>query len=484
MTGPLSFNFLGESRTIAADGWSPLDASMLWRYNLHYFDDLTADSAAMRTSWHAQALDAWTAANRPASAPGWDPYPTSLRIVNWIKWAYAGNAVPRIACDSLAAQLDWLARRLEFHLGGNHLFANAKALVFGGAFLEGSDARRWLERGLEIIEEELPRQVLPDGGHFERSTMYHALALEDMLDLVNLARAHPALLPQAASFEEISRRMSRWLDAMCHPDGEISFFNDGALGVAPSPGELERYAHDLLGPTRRVGGSCRLEDSGYVRIECLDAVLLADVAPIGPDELPGHAHADTLSFELSLFGERVIVNGGTSRYGEDEARLRERGTRAHSTVEVDGENSSEVWSGFRVARRARPLEAAMRKVGEETILTAAHDGYQRLPGSPTHRRRWAMSARGVSVTDVVEGRFRKAVARFHLKPGVGCEIDGTGRAGVLVLTSGRRIRWIAQANDVRLEDSSYSPRFGVRLATRCIALEMSPSDETIFKLVW
>ena len=37
-----------------------------------------------------------------------------------------------------------------------------------------------------------------------------------------------------------------------------------------------------------------------------------DVAPLGPDYLPGHGHADTLSFELSLFGHRFITNSGTS----------------------------------------------------------------------------------------------------------------------------------------------------------------------------
>ncbi|WP_413889259.1 heparinase II/III family protein [Candidatus Aalborgicola defluviihabitans] len=72
-----------------------------------------------------------------------------------------------------------------------------------------------------------------------------------------------------------------------------------------------------------------------------------DVAPVGPAYLPGHAHADTLSFELSVSGQRVVVNGGTSRYGLGPLRLRERETAAHSTVEVAKQSSSEVWGGFR-----------------------------------------------------------------------------------------------------------------------------------------
>ena len=141
-----------------------------------------------------------------------------------------------------------------------------------------------------------------------------------------------------------------------------------------------------------------LRDSGYVRLAAGPAVALLDVAPLGPDYLPGHAHADTLSFELSLFGQRVIVNGGTSRYGSGPERLAERGTAAHSTVQIDGADSSEVWGGFRVARRARPRDvrvhpgldplppvlspAAAGACAGVLEVSAAHDGYCRLPGRP------------------------------------------------------------------------------------------------------
>lgn len=484
MTGPLAFRILGEARGITTLDWNPGDASHLWRYNLHYFDDLNAADSPARLPWHAQAIAGWITANPPGAALAWDPYPTSLRIVNWIKWSHAGNVLPRIAIDNLASQLDWLSQDLEFHLGGNHLLANAKALVFGGAFFEGPEARRWLVRGLEILDEELPRQVLADGGHFELSPMYHAIALEDVLDLVNLSRLHPDLHLPGARLEGIAARMLRWLDAMCHPDGEISFFNDAALGIAPSPDELRRYARDLLGALPRQTGTCELADSGYVRIERLDCVLLADVARVGPDELPGHAHADTLSFELSLFGERVIVNGGTSRYGDGEERVAERGTRAHSTVQIDSANSSEVWSGFRVARRAHPLDVRFREEGGQSILSAAHDGYRRLRGAPTHRREWVAGPGRLRVADRVEGSFREARARFHLKPEVRCDIDSRGSAGTLTLASGRVVRWSASGARARVVESRYAPRFGQSLATRCIELEIPRSGEATLELMW
>ncbi|MFO1266416.1 MAG: heparinase II/III family protein [Rubrivivax sp.] len=111
-----------------------------------------------------------------------------MRIVNWIKWFLAGEPAQAPWLASLAVQARWLAQRLEWHLLGNHLFANAKALFFAGLFFEGREADEWLATGARILERELPEQVLDDGGQFERSPMYHALALEDVLDLLNVLR--------------------------------------------------------------------------------------------------------------------------------------------------------------------------------------------------------------------------------------------------------------------------------------------------------
>ena len=122
-------------------------------------------------------------------------------------------------------------------------------------------------------------------------------------------------------------------------------------------------------------GTIHLEDSGYIRFERQNMIAFLDVAQVGPDYLPAHAHADTLSFEMSLFGQRVFVNSGTSCYGQGEERRQERSTSAHNTVEINGENSSEVWGGFRVGRRAYPTKPEIRENGDRTVISASHDGY-------------------------------------------------------------------------------------------------------------
>lgn len=514
LTGPRAFRFLNVAGNLDEVGWDGAEREKLWRYNQHYFDDLNARDAGSRCEWHAGLIADWIAANPPGLGTGWEPYPTSLRIVNWVKWSLAGHVVPDAARHSLAVQARWLRRRLEWHLLGNHLFANAKALIFAGCYFEGPEASVWLDRGLAILAAELPEQILADGGQFERSPMYHALAVEDVLDLINLFRACPDAVPQAwRSWSEtlpgMASRMLDWLIIMCHPDGEIAFFNDAAIGIAPSPQELAEYAA-LLGiqaqvdvgaqPPARLGlgglssvsrpegGASsdavtvrQLAESGYIRLTTPQAVALLDVAPIGPDYLPGHAHADTLSFELSVCGQRVLVNGGTSRYGLGPQRLRERATAAHSTVEIGGEDSSEVWGGFRVARRARPFDLRVNASMDGVAVSCSHDGYRRLPGRPIHQREWRMTPTSLEVRDSVTGPL-PSVARYLLHPDIQVSVEGPSR-WLLTLPGGGRVWMEVVVGEFRLESGYYAQEFGKLIGARCLAVELV-GGASVIKLEW
>ena len=76
----------------------------------------------------------------------------------------------------------------------------------------------------KAVEREIDEQILPDGGHFERSPMYHALLLEGLLDLHNVHRTFDTLIP--SPWIESAREMLGWLPRMCHGDDGIAFFND------------------------------------------------------------------------------------------------------------------------------------------------------------------------------------------------------------------------------------------------------------------
>ena len=491
------FVFLNEEGELfGSDSWNNPAREKLWLYNLHYFDDLNAADASERATWHRGLIQRWVVENPPTKGNGWEPYPLSLRIVNWIKWALQGNAMEPAWLDSLATQARFLRKRLEYHLLGNHLFANAKALVFAGLFFSGDEAEEWLGKGLSILEREVPEQVLGDGGHFERSPMYHANILGDLLDLLNVfgvygkrgATMESSLQQEIQKeFSAAIKKMLGWMITMTHPDGGIGFFNDAAHGIAPTFSQLDQYADelDLKLPNVTGQGMVNVPDSGFIRVSQGEAFALLDVGEIGLDCLPGHAHADTLSFELSLIGQRCIVNSGVSRYGDGEERLRQRGTAAHSTVEIDGENSSEVWGVFRVARRARPFGLSTEETGETISVTCSHDGYKRLKGKPVHTRQWNFESGRMVVTDHVQGGFRQAVAYYHFHPDAKVRVDdGQGYSnGRIELDGGQCAKWSVTGGQVSIEGSTYHPEFGLSISNQVIKIGFTGS-EVVFTLQW
>lgn len=482
------FVFLNEEGELTgSDSWNDPTRDKLWLYNLHYFDDLNAIDSAERTDWHRALIQRWVDENPPRVGNGWEPYPLSLRIVNWVKWALQGNDMEPAWLDSLATQTRFLRKRLEYHLLGNHLFANAKALVFAGLYFSGDEAEEWLEKGLGILAREVPEQVLGDGGHFERSPMYHSIILGDLLDLINVGRSFDLFSTRFALLQNwlaTTLKMLAWMKTMTHPDGQVGFFNDTTNGIAHSFSQLDEYADklDLKMPYVKGQGMVNLSDSGFIQICHSKAFALLDVGEIGPDYLPGHAHADTLSFELSLFGQRCIVNSGISQYGDGPERLRQRGTAAHSTVEINDENSSEVWGGFRVARRARPFGLKVEDTKEAISVSCSHDGYMRLKGETVHTREWRFEPGRMVVKDNIKGRFRQAVAYYHIHPDITVTYDDEERGGYFAIGD-RKVSWTVIARAVSVEDSTYHPEFGLSVPGQVIKVAFGGS-EVVFDLRW
>ena len=416
---------LNAARPVSSPAcWNDASAPKLWLYHLHYFEDLAGLHRRDGTDAALRWVRRWIGENPHPRGNGWEPYPASRRVVAWIKAALGGLPLDDAILRSLARQVARVQARLEYHLLANHLFVNAKALVFAGAFFAGRDADRCLARGVEVLRRELDEQVLDDGGHFERSAMYHASFVEDVLDLIGLCRAYrdvaalsllePVLLERAVS-------MLDWLVAMLCPDGGYPRFNDCTNGEAPAAGELLAYAARLgVAPSApKARAAEHLRSSGFARATVGGWTVLADVGTPGPSYQPGHAHAGTLSIDL-YDGDRCVVCGsGVSTYEIGEVRDFERSTMARWAIGLDGADSSEVWAGFRVGRRARVYDASVEAREGACTVQAWHDGYRYLRGSPRVSRRVELSSDGVVVADGVHGGARHAVsARVTLHPDI------------------------------------------------------------------
>ncbi len=480
------FRFLNETKDLGRKtDWNPAGAGKLWIYNLHYFDYLIP-LLERDNECACGIVSHWIDENPKGTVNAWDPFPVSLRIVNWILALSSSNCrPPRKVIRSLYEQCLWLERSLEKHLLANHLFKNAKALVFGGLFFEGKDAVRWLQKGSSILEKELQEQILPDGGHFERSPMYHAMILKDCLDLLNTVKALPAdevdLLGWVRPMEENLPKMFQYLKALTHPDGGIALFNDAATGIEPDFHFLAAYGEWMCGVNFDAGGETwkAFPDSGYfVMNSGQENRLIVDCGHIGPRYQPGHGHCDALSFELSLHGRRIFVDSGTYGYEEGEMRRYNRGNRGHNTVTIDGADQSEVWGAHRCARRARPLFAELSSASDRSVtFRGAHDGYRRLPGSPTHHRRIIWNRSEIRIDDRITGRGRHRLeSRLHIHPEVAVERHGEA---VLLRIDGKKIMTCASLGKkpIRVEKGWYCPEFGVK--KECPVLVVSSNQESL-----
>jgi len=463
---------LNREQDISSQGiWSEPKLDALWLYHLHYFDVLNAADLSCDRTWCYLLLKRWINENPPSLGSGWESYTLSLRIVNWIKWLYVGHVAEPDILHSLATQVRYLFTRLEIHLLGNHLLANAKALIYAGLFFVGHEANQWLRKGLALFTREMAEQILADGGHFELSPMYHSIILEDLLDIINLFKTHKKPIPDA--WLNIYEKMLYWLENMCHLDNEIAFFNDAALGVAPTLQELKKYAKRLnlnLKPLP-TPSFVHLASSGYCRIQHQGVLLLTDIAEIRAPYQPGHAHADSLSFELSIQQQRVIVNSGTSTYAESDERLRQRGSKAHNTVVIDDQNSSQIWKSFRVARRAKIHDIEINQADHTFMIRASHDGYYRLD-KIIHTRTWSVSNHLLLIHDRLSGKGQHKIELiFHIHPDI--KLEQTDHNSIVFYDQkDMEIATLQTHHAIKVSDSTYHPYFNVSLPNKKLIIEI------------
>lgn len=397
------FTFLNLSHAFEKGiDWNYAAYGKLWTYNLTYFDFL--NQPGMSRDEGLELIYDFIAQGNLLK-DGREPFPVSLRGINWIKFLALHKVRDQEIDDSLYAQYAMLMDNLEYHLLGNHLLENGFSLLFGAYYFRDE---KLYEKAREILEAELDEQILSDGAHFELSPMYHQIMLYRLLDCINLVQNNPWKQDGLLKLlENTAARMLGWLNAITYRNGDIPLLNDSANNIAPSSEELFEYAHNL----KLFIQHSTLSESGYRKITKPRYECVIDVGPIGPDYIPGHAHADTFNFELFRDRSPFIVDTGLGTYETGERRDAERGTAAHNTVVVEGKNSSEVWGGFRVADRARIVEL----IEEGDTLTATHDGYRKL--GVLHTRTWRFEEERIVIEDRIS-RPCRAVARLHFHPGV------------------------------------------------------------------
>ena len=418
-------------------------------------------------------LNEWWERYPVGKPPAWGAFATAFRIRSWLLLHRLLSRCPESLAGSLKENLAkrafihglYLERNLEYYLGGNHLFKDLCALAMLASFFEGPAADRWWTRIARELPFQIKVQILPDGGHYERSPMYQCLVLSDIRDAAEYLQAwNPSWVTE--NLLDPMERMARFLKGILHPDGEIPLFNDSVLGQAPVVGGGEIPMPPLS----------TFPDTGITRIHQGDMTCIIDHGPLGPDELMGHVHNDTLSFELSVGNERFIVDKGVYEYTAGGRRTECRSIRSHNTPSIDGFEQAETWASFRVARRWHINSA---EVLENSSGISVRGRWER-PGMGSVGRQFSMVPNGILIIRDEIQCPKPHTCEIPLLFATGVEVTihpdhrntqwwrWEAKSGVHALYG-----WIHSASplQVMLEDTVYWPRFytelpSVRIVTR------------------
>ena len=414
ITAPNSFNsgaftFLNLEYKFEEIDWNYSVYGKLWTYNLNYFDFLNQENISKKDGLTLIYNYIKSESNLK---DGLEPYPTSLRLINWIKFICKHQIQDEKIDIMLTKHLSLLNKNLEYHLLGNHLLENAFALLFGAYYFGDESIYRTSKK---LLKSELNEQILYDGGHFELSPMYHQLLLTRLLDCINLVDNNRWKEDNLLKvMKEKAERMLGWLNEMTYHNGQIPLVNDSAYGIVACSKQVFDYANNLKLKTHHSS----LLDSGYRKWNEGHAELLMDIGQIGPDYIPGHAHADTFNFEFLYKGRPIIVDTGISTYEKNSKRQLERSTESHNTIRLDGKNSSEIWGGFRVAHRANIISFKE----EKNKIVATHDGYKRI--GAFHTRSFTKLDQKIIIEDIIESKKSHQIESFlHFHPDCNISIE-------------------------------------------------------------
>lgn len=434
--------------------WNYSNNGKLWTYNLNYFDFLIQKNINIENL--LSLINDYVDQDHYLKE-GKEPYVISLRGINWIKFLSKNQIDDVKINNALYNHYQILIKNLEYHILGNHLLENGFSLLFGAYYFEDII---FYEVSKKIIEKELEEQILDDGAHFELSPMYHQIMLFRVLDAIQLIQLNNWQSDQLVStLKRKAQIMISWLVKISFKNGDIPMVNDCASGIAPSSNELILYANLLnISPSE-----IKLSKSGYRVFEKENYELFVDVGNIFPSYQPGHAHSDTFNFILYVSGRPVIVDTGTSTYEKNERRQQERGTSSHNTVVVNNSNQSQVWGGFRVAKRAMVFEL----IEKEDYVEASHDGYK--CDGIIHTRSFKVQEKNIVINDFFSVKKPKnSVAYFHFHP----EIYNFEIAGNAVLLKNENVKIVFFANQLSIWKEEYDFSVGFNQTRKAIKLKI------------
>lgn len=396
------FVFLNLEQKFDGDiNWNFNDYGKLWNYNLQYLNYLTQPD--LSEDFKLDILHQIHSSLKSGEL-ALEPYPVSLRIINTIRFLNSINTSNQKYYDiikSVYQQSEYLVNNLEYHILGNHLLENAFALLVSSEFFGN---KKWSKVANTLLVNELKNQVLNDGAHFELSPMYHQIIYARVLEAISIT-SNNVLRQELLGY---ASKMLGWLTLITFKNGSIPHFNDSTEGIANTSNELFKLSEEL---GIKEAALMQFNESGYRKFAFNSVELYVDVNGIAPTYQPGHAHSDHLSFVFNYLDKPILIDPSISTYNISKRRTWERSSAAHNTVTINNANQSEVWGGFRVAKRAQV------KIITENQHSLSADIKYSIGNEKIIHKREINTEKLVVIKDSVNSE-KEAIARYYLHPNI------------------------------------------------------------------
>lgn len=412
-------------------------------------------------------LESWLDQCPYPMGPNWtSSLELAIRLINWsIVWQligghasplFAGNDGRRLHdrwLDSIYQHMYFIRSNLsQYSSANNHLIGELAGLLIACVtwpFWPVTD--EWRREAHAGLQREALLQNAPDGVNREQAISYQQFVL-DFLLLAGLAgrangsdfsaaywRRIEAMLEYLASVMDAGGnvpmigdsddgyvvRLSQEADFRPYrsllASGSVFFSRPDFMAKAGMLDDKTRWLFDVqagtpFGESRPdVVGLLprrRFPEGGYYLLGCefetaREIRAVVDAGPLGYLSIAAHGHADALAMTLSVGGREFLIDPGTYAYHTQKIwRDYFRGTAAHNTVCVDGENQSVIGGNFMWLRKANARCDKWETNDATDRLVASHDGYLRLADPITHRREISLDkgARRFVIVDTLECR--------------------------------------------------------------------------------
>ena len=468
------FDFAGESIETTDQPWQLKQRSGAWLIKLHSFDwlgDLRADGGEHARERARELIGGWVESNGRWRLLPWRPDVLAARLINWLThaefvFADREGQLAKAWLDIVARQTRHLRRVAPLVDGAPERLLVFKALIYGSLCLAHERLR--LQKWTAALVREVETQIAPDGGHVSRSPAVEFETFRHLIDVREVLRAAQAEVPEAV--QNAIDRVAPMVRFFRHGDGGLCLFNDSNEG--------ENWLIDVALSRSEARGKplASAPHTGFERVAVNRTLVVMDTGTVPQPRFDCHAHAGTLSFELSVGKDRMIVNCGAYIGGRRDWRMAQRRTAAHSTVTINDHDSSEILPGALIGERPRSVAAERVEADGNIWIDARLTGYAGIPES-IHQRRLYVTATGGDLRgeDTLSGCGNQPISvRFHLHPSVKASSVQDGGSVLLRLPSGGW-RFRATGGETSLQESVYLGVAGE--AKRCEQIVVSAATQ-------